>query len=1158
MKRAYFTNNSNPNKLQNAGLVSMQKPSVDALKKVIVGILWILFLPFSQAQVNDNFGDGDFSQNPVWTGTESQFRVNSSFQLQLFNEGNSGLSWLQTANSLVDSTSWEFYIKLSFSPSDNNNARVYLVSDQTDLSGALNGYYLQFGESLSSDAIELFRQNGTQTTSICRGEEGAIASSFNAMIKVVHRQNGQWLVYADFNSTGQYGLQCQGFDSEIQTTSFFGFFCKYTSSNSTNFYFDQILVDYYQVDTQAPEVENVLVDSENVLKVQFSEMITPETAQNTTNYTVNSGIGNPQNASLNSNGNEVTLNFAQSFTVNENYDVSIRNLADNNGNMMRDTSVAFTRIEIAPYDVVFNEIMADPTPVVELPEVEYLELYNRTASAIPLLGWQLIMDETVKTFPDVIIGPNSWLILCKDSNIPLLSGYGPCAGFSSFSLTNSGQSLRLLSPDGIEIHSIAYTDDWYADSNKDDGGWSIEQINPSDFCAGSMNWKASDDSRGGSPGTVNSVFNNSTAVPFVKSIQLVDNPLLVVEYSQQMDISQITNKTNYSVSPGSFQIQQIIVKDSNSSVYLMFNESFELGVNYELTINGTIENCAGQLMTVPQVLSFMVPKNAVPGDVVINEIMADPEPVQGLPPYEFDELYNNSTSPIILTGWQLVLGTTVKDIENMTLMPNSWLILCSDEAAEYFAPFGAVYSFSTFSLTNDGAQILLKDFAGGIIHQVEYSLDWYDDESKAEGGWSLEAINPADYCVEKPNWAVSTNSMGGTPGALNSADGTAGETEPALITRIEILQELSIRVYFSEKADSISLSNPDNYVIDNSIGQPLNCIIEGPKYNSVLLELGTALQKGVVYTLETQNTLIQCNGESMGGLSKQFAIPDEVEKGDLVFNEILADPAVDDGEYIEIVNVSDKILETSGLSISSLTVNQYDTSWSTAVLSGVLLFPGDYVAFTPSKIQVLKVYQSEKPENILSLESFPSLPNSFGMLVLHESAHKIKFIDYMTYSEEMHYGLLKDTKGVSLEKILLNGGNNASNWHSAASVVNYGTPGYKNSQYLDEGTAASAFELSPAIFSPDNDGFDDVLQINYKMDEAGYQLNVKIFDSRGREILHLIENELMGTEGSLVWDGQDMNHEKADMGIYILYFEYFDLQGNVKSEKLTTVLGGRL
>ncbi len=72
-----------------------------------------------------------------------------------------------------------------------------MISDQEDLSGDLNGYYLQFGESGSIDAIELLKQQGQNTTSICRGTDGSIASSFAIRIKVVHQSDGQWLIYSD-------------------------------------------------------------------------------------------------------------------------------------------------------------------------------------------------------------------------------------------------------------------------------------------------------------------------------------------------------------------------------------------------------------------------------------------------------------------------------------------------------------------------------------------------------------------------------------------------------------------------------------------------------------------------------------------------------------------------------------------------------------------------------------------------------------------------------------------------------------------------------------------------------------------------------------------------------------------------------------------------
>src|ERR1043166_5051230 len=137
--------------------------------KRVFTILFALFSSLRGAQVNDNFTDGDFTASPAWSGDAAEFIVNASQQLQL-NNSVAGASYLSTPSpgSSVDNIQWNFYIKQSFAPSGSNYGRVYLVSDNANLEASLNGYYLQFGEAGSLDAVELFRQTGMTSTSVCR------------------------------------------------------------------------------------------------------------------------------------------------------------------------------------------------------------------------------------------------------------------------------------------------------------------------------------------------------------------------------------------------------------------------------------------------------------------------------------------------------------------------------------------------------------------------------------------------------------------------------------------------------------------------------------------------------------------------------------------------------------------------------------------------------------------------------------------------------------------------------------------------------------------------------------------------------------------------------------------------------------------------------
>ena len=135
---------------------------------------------------------------------------------------------------------------------------------------------------------------------------------------------------------------------------------------------------------------------------------------------------------------------------------------------------------------------------------------------------------------------------------------------------------------------------------------------------------------------------------------------------------------------------------------------------------------------------------------------------------------------------------------------------------------------------------------------------------------------------------------------------------------------------------------------------------------------------------------------------------------------------------------------------------------------------------------------------------------------------------------------------------------NENNWHSAASTAGYGTPTYKNSQYKLTQTVNATIEITPKIFSPDNDGRDDMTTIHYKVDAIGYIANITIFDASGRSVRYLVRNSTLGLTGYWNWDGLDDKGLKLPVGTYILYTEIFNLQGKKDKMKNTVVLARKL
>jgi hypothetical protein len=158
----------------------------------------------------------------------------------------------------------------------------------------------------------------------------------------------------------------------------------------------------------------------------------------------------------------------------------------------------------------------------------------------------------------------------------------------------------------------------------------------------------------------------------------------------------------------------------------------------------------------------------------------------------------------------------------------------------------------------------------------------------------------------------------------------------------------------------------------------------------------------------------------------------------------------------------------------------------------------------------------------------------------------------------MHFDLLNNTDGVSLERISADlPTQNRDNWHSASASVSFATPGYRNSQDAAPGFTGN-FSADPQIFSPDNDGYQDLLIFNYSLDQGGYTGNVRLYNDHGQEVRHLIKSELLGRDGSFVWDGLSELGAQLPVGAYIAILEAFGIQGEVIKYQTICVLAAKL
>ncbi|MBA2329989.1 MAG: lamin tail domain-containing protein [Flavisolibacter sp.] len=544
-------------------------------------------------------------------------------------------------------------------------------------------------------------------------------------------------------------------------------------------------------------------------------------------------------------------------------------------------------------------------------------------------------------------------------------------------------------------------------------------------------------------------------------------------------------------------------------------------------------------------------------DVVISEIMADPTPQVGLPNAEYIELKNVSGRPINLAGWRISTSTSTSGaFPSFQLEADSFVILTTTTQATNFMPFGKVLAVPSFpALPNDGSVLTLRSNEGRTIHSVEYNMNWYQNELKREGGWSLEMIDVRNPCSGTTNWKASTDPSGGTPGKKNSVDAINPDKTPPRLLRTYSLDSVTIVAVFDEPLDSLFAATINNYSISNNIAINSASPV-APLFSTVILKLASPILPGTTYTLNVTN-LHDCSGNVIGIHNhSKVGSAQEPLPFDIIINEILFNPKPNGYDFVEFYNRSNKILDLSKLSIANRNSAGSLASIRKLTTTPYLLFPGEYIVVTENPASLSTLYFVPEPSRILTL-SLPSYPNTNGTVVLLNEQGTI--VDEVSYSEKWHFDLITNREGISLERIDPSGpSNNPSNWHSAASTAGYATPGYKNSQFLQANRSNIKIEVLPKVFSPDGDGYDDFAIINYNVNEPGFVANITIFDAAGRPVKQLARNNLMGVSGSWKWDGLDDKGSKLSIGTYIIFIELHNLQGKKEQIKKTIVLARRL
>lgn len=818
---------------------------------------------------------------------------------------------------------------------------------------------------------------------------------------------------------------------------------------------------------------------------------------------------------------------------------------------------ASVTIGIAPKSIVVNEIMYAPTG--DMPE--WIEGYNNTASTINIGGWRISDNGTTKALIQSAssnVSGGTYFIFTPDTN-SFKNFYPSTAQLFQAAIptlnNTTPDAVVLFDERGATMDSIYYKQSWGGTN-----GNSLQRFDIEGNSTDSSNWR----SQLPTPAIVNSIIKRNIDAR-VKRIQLspaqptVNQQMTAsatIENIGKQSLSNITvefylDTNNDSIpSPSELKSQQIISSLTTADSTTLTAQFFVTQSGSQRVFIKIVSASDEESSNNVGVVSLSV--GVASQSIVINEIMYNPTSDIS----EWVEFYNKSASSISIAGWRLSdNGTTKATITNSSVVipAQTFFIVTTDST--FYSQYSVsvpvfIASFSALNNTTPDA-VVLFDNQNRMIDSVYYRTTW-----GGTNGNSLQRFDVFSSSTDSANWRSAVPSAGSVNSIARkdfdvelrnttSTKTTIGSQIKSTVRNLgrQSANSTAVKFYYDSNRDSIAQTNEQIHSFDVPTIAPLDSFVVSYDWN-VAIQGSHRIFAIAEFAAD----------ERLENNSGTTVVTNSFPAQSLVINEIMYEPKSGNTEFIEILNRSTDTIDVMDWKL----MDQPSSTGSRANIflsrNSLLIPPGGFVLVAGDS-SLYTQFPSLAGKNIVLFSSL-SLSNSGEDLVLVDLTNTQ--IDSVRYIPLWHLKNVS-TPGRSLERINPSTSSNDSrNWSSSVSKSG-ASAGEKNSIFVGSASSSSSLALSPNPFSPDNDGFEDFLSINYSLPTNSSMIRIRIFDATGRLIRRLAQNELTPSTGTIIWDGLDDDAHRIRIGMYIVLFEALDnFGGVVQTMKDVAVVGRKL
>ncbi|MFY8022075.1 MAG: lamin tail domain-containing protein [Bacteroidia bacterium] len=1096
-------------------------------------LLIIISINPVKSQVSDDFSDFNLSHNPTWLGNDSFFQVNLNQELQSnaltgsSGEISLGLAFVKTADELE----WRSNYRFGFNPSSQNHFKFYFYADSLSLWKSTNALFLQFGGSTgSTDSLMLIQISQSQRIVLARGRPSTLGKTNNLGSFCAQLDSSNLLrVLLDTSNTGNY-LKEMELNVSMESLSYYsGYSFKYTSGNTKNFFADNFYLGPIKRDSMAPFVVKTFMPNAKQILVYFNERLD-------TNHTVRSiqlsGVSEPLNFTYLDDLKSILIHLNEEIEDSI-FQIQMKGLRDMSANTILDTLLYCWFHEIKKQELIFSEVMFDPEPSKGLPNAEYIELYNRSEFPIYLNGFKITDGSSTALLPDILINPNDFILFCSNNDIDLFQSWNRYGLLNFPSLNNSGDNLRLIALNGDLIDQISYDQNWLQSLSFSDGGQSLSCIYPNQLCKGKAAWSLSTELVGGSPGAQCELWSEAydkTAPELIRSVLISHTQILLI-WNEACDLGKLKYKF------GSDSLLAKCTWFSSSLDSFLFEWNPMLEKENRMFCLSEFKDCSGNTQIQTNHVFYMQVQPVAANEVLITEILFDTDEEN-----EFIELFNRSEHLVQLKNMTLRRGSVQFKLPAYSLYPDSFVVLTKTHHDDFVNEL-IIPNFPTLYLSDS---LFLFDENGYRIHEMYYNEDGYHDEfKKQQKSWSIEMIDNQNPCAEMDNWkACLGTKYKHSAGLINTVKNENPDRVPPRLVRMYAPSQHELHFYFSEGIDSLSLGGLTSSVWDKN-----RFFYHG---NRQVLAYRT--DSDLVFSTNYQlpiSGLRDCVHHEMKDTLIEFSLP-VYDSLALILNEVLFNPKPNAYDFIELYNRSENFIDLKNYFLASANeVGTNDKELLPIFENGYLMAPHSYLVLSAE--DQCKFYPSLEESKQL-ITKIPAMPDEG--IYLNLLGQQGQILESLHVNPELHFASIVDEEGVSLERLSEEIGI-ANNWTSGAAFCDFTSPGRKNCMSIKEQVLKETLSLNQEVLSPDADGFQDYLQINYEFESNDNSMTIFILDERGNKIKQLALSLRVGYAGILIWDGTNEQGIIPPEGIYLVRQEYYNTSGEYKIAQKPIVIARR-